>query len=137
MCFEQGLCSPRNIIYSLLSFIISFSAFLSYHSSGGDVLLSTSETVCSAEYDNEHVSDYALRAQDFSCLAGYVDIVAELASYQIINIKNKNNLLVPDVWNISFPQLKTKASLKNRKLLLVGYDFSRVQAAEDCYALKN
>jgi len=77
-----------------------------------------------------------LSGQDFSCLTNYVDIKDNISVYQIISVSDDAGNLSSNEWQLSVKELRSKSFLKNRKLLLTGYSFSRVQAAEDCYILK-
>lgn len=77
-----------------------------------------------------------LLGQDFSCLISHPEIPSILSTHQVINLDNSENYPLDDVWNLSVHDLKTKKFLLNRNILLTGYYFSRVQAAEDCHILK-
>lgn len=72
--------------------------------------------------------------QDFSCLTDLPSINAKLPQYQLIDIRSKATL--DDAWKMSVNDLKLKSYLNDRKLLLLGNHFSRVEAAAHCAMLK-
>lgn len=97
------------------------------------------DTTCNLEDDaltDLKVSVNPLLGQDFSCLISHPEIPSILSTHQIINLYDSENSPLHDVWNLSLHDLKTKKFLSDRNILLTGYYFSRVQAAEDCYILK-
>lgn len=73
--------------------------------------------------------------QDFSCLTDLPSINSKLPKYQLIDIRSKATL--DDAWKMSVNDLKLKNYLNDRKLLLLGNHFSRVEAAAHCAMLKS
>jgi len=76
---------------------------------------------------------------DFSCLTNLPLISSDLSSYQLIDTRlvRELDISLSDAWKIPVTQLKTKAFLKERRLLLIGEGFNRVQAASDCAVLRS
>lgn len=99
--------------------------------------------VCQAEeqYLSRIGASYETQAPelDYSCLTSMPAIAPELTSYQLIDIRLKDELdaALPNSWQMPVSQLKTKSFLRKRRLFLIGQGFSRVQAASDCAVLKN
>lgn len=75
--------------------------------------------------------------QDFSCLTDFPSIQQKISHYQLVDIR-PGDLVNNDstIWKLDVNQLKHKDYLQHKKLLLLGDDFSRVKAANDCYNLK-
>lgn len=75
--------------------------------------------------------------QDFSCLTDFPSIQQKISHYQPLDIR-PGDLVNNDstIWKLDINQLKHKDYLQHKKLLLLGDDFSRVKAANDCYNLK-
>lgn len=73
--------------------------------------------------------------QDYSCLTDLPSINTSLSQYQLIDTDSKA-ALAADVWKMSIDELKLKHYLHDRKLLLLGNKFSRVEAASYCSILK-
>lgn len=75
--------------------------------------------------------------QDFSCLTDLPSIQQKISHYQLIDIRSTDNVNnYSQIWKLNVNQLKHKDYLQHKKLLLLGDDFSRVKAANDCYNLK-
>jgi rhodanese-related sulfurtransferase len=72
--------------------------------------------------------------QDFSCLTDLPSIKAKLPQYQLVDIRS--NATLDDAWKILVNDLRLKSYLHDRKLLLLGNNFSRVEAAAYCAILK-
>lgn len=74
--------------------------------------------------------------QDYSCLTNYPSISQKINDYQLVDIRKTPDFRIDHAWTISTDELKHKAFLKDRALLLLNDGFSRVELAADCAQLK-
>lgn len=74
--------------------------------------------------------------QDYSCLTNYPSISPKIKNYQLVDIRKNSDFQIEQAWIIPADELKHKAFLKNRPLLLLSDGFSRVSLASDCALLK-
>lgn len=76
--------------------------------------------------------------QDYSCLVDLSSIQQKIHNYQLIDIRlSDENLNLDDIWKLPIKELQHKDYLAEKNLLLLGDDFSRVEAANICFNLKN
>jgi rhodanese-related sulfurtransferase len=74
--------------------------------------------------------------QDYSCLTNYPSIAPKIKTYQLVDIRKSPDFQIEQAWIIPTDELKHKAFLINRPLLLLSDGFSRVSLASDCALLK-
>lgn len=74
--------------------------------------------------------------QDYSCLTNYPSISQKIKNYQLVDVRKNPDFQIEQAWIIPTDELKHKAFLINRPLLLLSDGFSRVSLASDCALLK-
>ena len=76
---------------------------------------------------------------DYSCLTDVASMGEAITAYQLIDTRTHNTNAsdkITDAWRMPVLELKNKKFLQNKTLLLIGEEFSRVNAAHDCATLK-
>lgn len=90
----------------------------------------------------EYITKYKLfdsrfrKELDYSCLTDYPSISLKIKSFQLVDIRKNPDFEIEQAWIISVEELRHKAFLTNRPLLLLGDSFSRVNLAYNCALLK-
>jgi rhodanese-related sulfurtransferase len=103
-------------------------------------VLSADSLICTAPTEYLSILDrlaVSLRVeQDYSCLTNYPSISQKIKTYQLVDIRKNPDSQIEHAWIIPTDELKHKAFLNNRPLLLLNDGFSRVSLASDCALLK-
>lgn len=140
---QQDLLKLVFVFNKAWSVISSFFLVITLFVSGGSLAATVDgAAICQAPDDYRIGIDPAgsnnVTAIDFSCLTDLPSISPDLSAYQLVDVRQRGELLADSfsAWRIPLVELKTKSFLKKRQLLLIDEGFSRVRAASDCMTLK-